>query len=784
MEAFALSHGKGSAFLPIIELLHGYFGLAADDDQATRRERVAAKLDKFDPALESVRPFLNSLLELGGDNDRIAGMDAQLRRTRIIEAVVELLLSEAKREPLILIVEDLQWLDDESQAVLDLLVERMASARLLLLVNFRPEHASRWTAQPNYRQLRLHALDRNNAEEMLSAMLGAMPELAPLKQVIIETTAGTPFFMEETVRALLDDGSLARENGAIKLVRPISSLRIPPTVQAILAARIDRLRNDEKNLLQTLAVLGREFVLSLARAVSGMSEDELERLILNLQLGDFVYEQPSITDVEYIFKHALTQEVAYNSVLVERRKQLHGLVGQAMELLYSGSIDDHLPDLAHHFSRSANRPKAVEYLRRAGVQAASRGALMQAVQDFEAALDLLKTLPAGHRRDALELQVLNPLGTAYIAVRGYAAPEVGPVFQRARTLCDKIGEPQQQFLVVFGNFAWRIVRGEMDLALALAEEALAMAEKLDDPGIWMEALFLMGVVLFYRGDFARARGYYEKGLAAYDDRELTQLWALRVGEDAGVTHRCYLSLALWHLGYAEQALRLNEESVELARSIGHPFSLTYAEHHASWLRQLMRLPAETVAFGEAQMRNAAEQGFPLFRATGMTFAAAGRLLQGDIDQGLPGLVKGLDAYRATGAALALPQYLCLLAEGLGQTGRAFDATGLLEHALDLAERNNERCHEAELHRLKGEMTMSQGLGSNEAEAHMRRAMAVAKAQGSKAFELRAAISLARLYQHDARKDRAREVLAPLLPSFEEGLSMPDLMDARALLEAP
>ncbi len=330
-------------------------------------------------------------------------------------------------------------------------------------MNFRPEYALRWGTRPNCRQVRLDALDENNAEEMLTAMLGASPDLLPLKQVIIETTGGTPFFMEETVQTLFDEGALARENGGTRLVKPLASLRIPPTVQAILAARIDRLHNDEKNLLQTLAVLGREFVLSLARAVAGKSEDELERLILNLQLGEFVFEQPSISDVEYTFKHALTQEVAYNSVLMERRKQLHESVGQAMESIYSGSIDDHLVDLARHFSRSGNRAKAVEYLRRAGTQAISRGALAQAVQDLETALELLKTLPSGPHRDVLELQVLNPLGMVYIAVRGYAAPEVGPVFQRARKLCDEIGEPQQQFLVVFGNFAWRIVRGEMDL---------------------------------------------------------------------------------------------------------------------------------------------------------------------------------------------------------------------------------------------------------------------------------------------------------------------------------
>jgi predicted ATPase len=255
-------------------------------------------------------------------------MDPQLRRSRTFEAVVRLLLAEASPHPLILIFEDLHWLDDESQALLDLLVESMANSRILLLVNYRPEYALHWGDKIYCHLLRLESLERDSADEMLSAILGKSIELLPLKQLIIETTGGTPFFMEETVQALFDEGALNRSDGMVKLVKPLAALRIPPTVQTILAARIDRLRNDEKNLLQTLAVLGREFVLNLARSVAGRSEDEFERLIANLQLGEFVYEQPSITDVEYIFKHALTQEVAYNSILLERRKQLHEDAGR------------------------------------------------------------------------------------------------------------------------------------------------------------------------------------------------------------------------------------------------------------------------------------------------------------------------------------------------------------------------------------------------------------------------------------------------------------------------
>src|SRR6476620_8763717 len=327
LEAFSISHGKGSAYLPVVELLRGYFDFGGEDSVHARREKVAAKIRALDRNLENGLPYLHALLEIADDKDRLAGMDAQLRKSRTLDAVARLLLAEAFNRPLLLIIEDLHWLDDESQALLDRLADLLSGSRMLLLVNYRPEYAHRWGDKAWCSRLRLEPLGEGSADEMLSAILGHTPALSPLKELIVTTTGGVPFFMEETVQALFDEGALARQNGTVTLVRPLESLRIPPTVQAILAARIDRLHNDEKNLLQTLAVLGREFVLSLARAVAGKSEDELERLIARLQLGEFVYEQPSIVDVEYIFKHALTQEVAYNSVLLERRKRLHEHVG-------------------------------------------------------------------------------------------------------------------------------------------------------------------------------------------------------------------------------------------------------------------------------------------------------------------------------------------------------------------------------------------------------------------------------------------------------------------------
>ena len=353
LEAFSVSHGKASAFLPVIDLLHGYFDVRSEDDARKRREKVAGKIVILDPTLNDALPYLYSLLGLAMEPDPLAQMDAQARKRRTLDAIKRILIRESLNQPLMVIFEDLHWIDDETQAFLNLLADSIGTAKILLLVNYRPEYSHQWGSKTYYTQLRLDPLGKESAEDMLSSLLGDGKDLIPLKRLIIERTEGNPFFMEETVEVLLDDGALVR-NGTIKLVKPLAELKIPPTVQAILASRIDRLPPDQKDLLQTLAVIGREFPFGLIKSAVAKPHDELNRMLGDLQLAEFIYEQPAAGDIEYTFKHALTQEVAYQSVLVKRRKVLHQKIGAAIEGLALIQIDDHLAELAHHYGRSAN----------------------------------------------------------------------------------------------------------------------------------------------------------------------------------------------------------------------------------------------------------------------------------------------------------------------------------------------------------------------------------------------------------------------------------------------
>ena len=488
--------------------------------------------------------------------------------------------------------------------------------------------------------------------------------------------------------------------------------------------------------------------------------------------------------------------------------------------------------LAEHFTKAGVVLKAVRYCLKAGLRSKDRFANVEAVSHFQKGIQLLEKLEPSAARDALELELLGPLGTAFIAWRGYADPEVGPILSRAHALCERVGETPQVFAIMWGNFAYHIVRGDFRRCAVLAEEAIAFAERLDqrtvpgDPGavgvpglpdeasrlaqrslpeskrwsevgslddgaksgdlqlgLLMEALFLRGITCLYRGDFNSARNICADVIARFDDRQRTVSLAKLIGEDPGITCRCYLSLALWHLGFADQALELSRQTVELARSINHLFSLEYALHHSGWLHQHCRLGTQTQVAAEEQVQIAGEQGFLFWQATGTLYTAGGLLLQGRMERGLRLLENGLQAYRATGAQLGLPYYLSMLADALIRAGRFAEAEDALNEAIALADKNDERFQEAELYRLKGELLLAQSSDQTGAEEWFGRSLKTAERQGSKAWTLRTTMSLVRLWQKQGDREKAFTALSAAYGSFTEGNATPDLADAAALNES-
>ena len=780
LEAYSVSHGKASAWLPVLELLRKYFGLADAEDAAARREKVRATLAALEPALQDTLPYLFNLLGIVEGADPIAQMDPQIKRQRTLDAIKRIVVHESWRQPLIVIFEDLHWIDEQTQALLDLLTDSIANARVLLLVNYRPEYRHEWSNKSHYVQIGLQPLGRESAAELLAALLGDAVELQPLKRLIVERTGGNPFFIEEMVQALFDEGALVR-NGVMKVTRSLSQLRLPATVQGILAARIDRLSAEQKELLQTMAVIGREAPRALITTMTGTAAAPLERMLGELRAAEFIYEQSATGDIEYVFKHALTQEVAYNSLLIERRKQLHERAGQALEAIFAEQLDDHLTQLAHHYSHSDNTDKAVEYLGRAGQQALQRAAHADAIRNLTAALELLQRLPDGPERIQRELPLQFAIGPALIAVKGWGAPEMERAFARARELCSQLGDPPELFPALLGLGGTHMVRGEMRAAEEMAHQLLQLAERAGDPHLLLWAHSQIAMVSFHRGDQLLAREHSKIAIGLYDsERDATRRY---MGVDVSVVDLSYGFWILWHLGYAEQALKMSREACELAAALAHPDSIAFAVGYQCSLCWLRAETAAVKKLAEGQVVLCTEYGLATFLAAANFYLGWAMAMQGRGTDGIARIQESIAAQRATGFAMLRPTNLAMLAEACLEANRFDDSLSTLAEALATAEENEEYCHLPELHRLRGEVLLKQN-DSNVAEARacFERAIEIARKQSAKSWELRATMSLARLLKRQGRREEARAMLAEIYNWFTEGFDTADLKDAKALLD--
>jgi class 3 adenylate cyclase/predicted ATPase len=828
LEAYSVSHGKASPYLPVIELLKSYFQIQLQDDERIKQEKVTGKVLTLERSLEDTLPYLFALLGIDDQQANLAQMDPQIRRRRTFEALKKLFLRESLNQPVILIFEDLHWIDGETQGLLDVLSESVASAKVLLLVNYRPEYRHEWGQKTYYTQLRLTPFGKEEAEEFLDVLLSesvgarhASP-LQSLKQLILDKTEGTPFFMEEIVQELVEQGVLVRDGVETRHVAALpTDLRLPATVQGVLAARIDRLAPEEKALLQQLAVIGREFPVSLVRRVIAQPEEELYRALSVLQRKEFLYEQPAFPEVEYIFKHALTQEVAYNSLLIERRKILHEQTAQAIEQLFHERLEEHYSELAHHYQRSGNVENAIEYLQKAGQQAVQRSANTEAINHLTAALDLLKILPDTPERTRQELRLQIAIGQALIVTQGISAPEVEERFSRARELCQQAGEDAQLFQVLTGLRRFYIGRGKVRISHDLSEQLMKLAQQVDAPMLLVEAHYALGASLFWLGEFPAAQAHLLQGIALYDPEHHPTLVALH-GFDSGLNCRNHAALALAFLGYPDQAFRLNQANFALSRELAHPYSQIYTLLNSAGLHQLYRQSEAAQESLHALITLCNEQGgVPMWLGFGTILQGWVLTEQGQREEGITRMYEGFVLYQSAGGELNRPHHLALLAEAYGGVGKSDEGLAVLSEALELSSNTDERFYEAELYRLKGELTLQQSQASprqvsdksqtglkqiqdksqtsqgksevpnaqsptskaqSEAEACFHKAIDIAQKQQAKSLELRATVSLARLWQQQDKQSEAHQMLSAIYNWFTEGFDTKDLQEARALLE--
>jgi predicted ATPase len=686
----------------------------------------------------------------------------------------------AARGPILFVVEDLHWIDASTLELLGQFIAELEHDRVLALFTFRPEFKLPWAAVGHQTSLALPRLTRRQVGELMRKKAGDTLSDVVIAQVY-DRAGGVPLFVEEFTK-MVQESALDKVGSGGARGPAVPGHEIPSTLQDLVMARLDRMEGG-RELAQLAAVLGREFSHELLAAVATVDEPTLQADLARLAQGDILYSKGRPPRCTYTFKHTLLEDALYNTLVKARRQEFHRRIGEVLESRFPHTAETQPELLGRHFTEAGLTEKAVGYWLKAGQRSRERSANAEAIGHLTRGLSLVATLAESRTRDDWELKFRTGLAPAYIGAGGYAAAEVGPILVRARELCERIGDTRQQLGIMLGMWEWHIVRGDLRVCVDQAADGMVLAESSDDPGMMMEALFMPGVTMFYRAQFAGARTHLENALARYDDRERTKFWTAYTGHDGGITHRCYLALTLWHLGYPDRALKLARETCELARTIDHPFSLEHAVDFAAFLSHSCRLGIEVQARGEEEMAIATEQGFPFWHSLGMLHMGAGMLLQGRREESLPLLLQGFTAFRATGAEVRVPSYLGMLGDAYTQLGRFEDAHKVLGEALAVAEKNDDRCHEAELRRLQGELLLAESPDRfSDAEDCFRTAIETARCQQSKGWELRSTMSLARLWRQQGRPADARTALAAVYGTYTEGFTTPDLVDAKDLLE--
>ena len=682
------------------------------------------------------------------------------------------MIRESLNQPLVVIFEDLHWIDRETEKLLDTLVGAIVNARVLLLVNYRTEYNHSWGNRTCYTQLRLDPLGGQSADEMLHALLGGDASLQPLKRLIVEKTQGNPFFMEEIVQTLVEQGVLVR-NGATRLTKPLTEIRIPPTVHGILASRIDALSASEKGLLQTLAVIGKDFPLNLVKHITASPDDRLEPILKGLQAGEFIYEQPALGEAVYTFKHALTQEVAYNSVLLERRKRLHLKVAEALEALHGERLSGHYNELIHHNTRAGDAAKTLHYLRLATEQGNALGAYEQVLGYENAALRLLETLKEGTERSEAEIFWLHLLGWTLGALRGWQSEDTAGTFRRLAEVSRQTGNSRELMRALSALKLYHLNRDEMHKALAVAEEHLAIARRAGDSVQQASAHAGLADVLVNMGEFAAARENFEKAISLLTTAILNgnrsgytpmQLRGLQVYS----AHRA--PEALWFLGFPDQARRRSEETLVLAEK-AEPLLLAHALTFTAYMHVNCREPKA--------VRQRVDQLSALVNRYGLH---PHYLEHANELQGRTAILEGryTDAVRVLGDTPRAKVFVALAYAAAGKAARALETA---DEALADLYASEYRAYESTAHQTRGEVLLVQAEPRlEEAERCFRTAIEVARRQSAKSLELHAVMSLAQLLAKQGRRDEARAMLAEIYGWFTEGFDTADLKDAKALLE--
>jgi class 3 adenylate cyclase/predicted ATPase len=765
---------QNSALYPMIDLL----------------ERVALRFDREESPQQKVGKLEGFLVQYGLPLVEAIPLFATLpplplspgqQKQKTLQALLTILLRIAAQQPVLFVMEDLHWVDPTTLEFLSLLVDQGPTTRILALLTFRPDFSPPWLGRSHLTQVTLPRLTRRQAAEMTDRVVHHKALPPEVVEQVVSKTDGVPLFVEELTTMVLESGLLQEREERYELTGPLPPLAIPTTLHDSLMARLDRLAT-VKGLAQLGATLGREFSYELLQAVAPWDEETLQQGLHQLVEAEFLYQQGLPPQATYLFKHALIQDTAYQSLLRSTRQQHHQRIAQVLVERFSETAETQPELVAHHYTEAGLREQAMPYWQQAGQRALLRSANLEAVSHVTRGLEVLSTLPETHERAQQELALQIMLGAALGAIKGQMAPEAERTYARACALARQVGSPLELFPALWGVCYAHMARGQLQQARELAEEFLGLARQQHDPLLLAAGHRILGNIAWWQGELIEAQTHCRQGLAFYDPAQ-HRASAVSYGQDSGVYCGIIRALALWMLGYPDQALQCIEEALALARRLAHPFSVAQTLHFSAVLHQWRREPQAARAQAEAALALCTEQGITHYGAWSLLPRGWALAQEGEVAEGITQIRQGFAAWRAMGAGVAWPWWLALLAEACGKVGQLDEGLRALEEALAAAQHNEEHHYEAEVYRLKGELLLQEAPAhQEEAEKQFQQALDIARRQQAKSLELRAAMSLGRLWQRQGKCEAAHELLAPIYGWFTEGFDTADLQEAKALLD--
>ncbi|HKD58102.1 MAG TPA: AAA family ATPase, partial [Hyphomicrobiaceae bacterium] len=756
---FCSPHHQDSALYPSIIQLERACGFRREDIADQRLAKLEAVLAQRPSDLSEAVPLLADLLSIPtGDRYPPLNLTPQKRKEKTLHAQLTQVEGLAVHQPVLMVWEDVHWSDPTTRESLDLLIDRVATLRVLMIITFRPEFALPWVGRPHVTVLTLNRLPPRQRAEMIAYVTGGKTLPREIADQIVDRTDGVPLFIEELTKTVVESGIVTDAGDHYSVTGPVAALAIPTTLHASLLARLDRLA-PTREVAQIGATLGRSFSHELISAVSAMPQQQIDDALAQLVNSELIFRRGTPPDAEYTFKHTLVQDAAYSTLLRGRRQQIHARIASTLERQFSEIATARPALMAHHCAEAGLNEKAVNHWLKAGQQAVARSAMTEAATQLQKGLDLLASVPDCASRQQQELDLRLALGPALIATKGYSAPDLIETVARARTLAEQLNRSEYVIALLYGQRQIHLARAEHRLSLAQAEQMERMGEAREDDAPRLLGRYLHGFNRICLGEFVAARDLFER-CRGLGNPQYRPVYAALTAEDPDASMLASLGVTMAYLGYIDQARARMSEGLTAARQLKHAHTLALVLQLACWQEWVASSPQSARQRADELIALSTENDFPYWLGQGLLWRGCSLTSLGEAQDGLQLLTRGHSIIRNIGTLIGTPSALVMLAEAHAKLGHIAESKTYFAEAAQIIAVTDERLGEAELHRLRGDLLNATG-DRSAAEQSYHRALAVAKRQSAKPFELRAATSLARLWRDQGKRTESRHLLAPV-----------------------